>query len=219
MDFGKTITRHGGRKRASSTLISTPVRRLIRTPLQILFLWFFVHSVIIIWSGTSDIKKKSDVAVVLGNKVNPDGTLSQRLKDRLDKALEGYQEGIYPNLIVSGGLGKEGHYEGTVMRDYLVEKGIPASAIVVDNEGNNSRATAENSKKILEERAWKSVTIISHYYHISRCKLAFRQAGIEIGGNLHADFNWAWGDLWSLFREWVKLVLASNYFSLFQERK
>ena len=71
----------------------------------------------------SDELEKADVALVLGNKVEPDGTPSARLAARLDRTAELYHEGYFPLVIVSGGTGKEGYPEGTAMRDYLVNKG------------------------------------------------------------------------------------------------
>ena len=43
-------------------------------------LWFVIHSVIISIDGLNDKKINADVTIVLGNKVNENGTLSERLK-------------------------------------------------------------------------------------------------------------------------------------------
>src|SRR5262245_47660290 len=51
---------------------------------------------------------KADVALVLGSKVELDGTPSARLRARLDRTLELYRAGNFPKIITSGGLGKEG---------------------------------------------------------------------------------------------------------------
>ena len=45
---------------------------------------------------------EADVAVVLGNTVNPDGTPSRRLAARLDLAVDLYQRGLFRNVLVSG---------------------------------------------------------------------------------------------------------------------
>lgn len=47
-------------------------------------IWFFIHSIFITFDGLKDNGNNANVAVVLGNKVNEDGTLSNRLKARLD---------------------------------------------------------------------------------------------------------------------------------------
>src|SRR3989337_4345002 len=102
----------------------------------ILALWFSIHTIAILVDGLNDERIKSDVGVVLGNKVNPDGSLSERLISRLDKALELYNDSTIRVIFVSGGFGKEGFYEGTKMYDYLTENGVPKDRIIVDNVGN-----------------------------------------------------------------------------------
>lgn len=77
-----------------------------------LIVWFLIHSIYITIDGLNDKKTNADVAIVLGNKVNEDGTLSERLKARLDKSLELYNQNRVKIIIVSGGLGKEGFWEG-----------------------------------------------------------------------------------------------------------
>ncbi|WED44059.1 hypothetical protein [Legionella cardiaca] len=41
---------------------------------------------------------RSDVAIILGSKVNPDGTLSQRLAARLNKGIQLYQQELRCNI-------------------------------------------------------------------------------------------------------------------------
>lgn len=84
----------------------------------IIFSWFTVHTICIILDGINDDHIQSDAGVILGNKVNPDGTLSERLEKRCDKGIELFKDSLVKILIVSGGLGKEGYYEGTKMSEY-----------------------------------------------------------------------------------------------------
>jgi vancomycin permeability regulator SanA len=71
----------------------------------------------ILLDGLMDNVKESDVGVVLGSKVMPDGTPSARLRARLDKADELFRQGMLKYVIVSGGTGKEGLSEARVMAD------------------------------------------------------------------------------------------------------
>lgn len=65
--------------------------------------------------GLRDNARASDVGVVLGSKVMPDGTPSDRLRARLDKAADLYRQGMFGHIIVSGGTGVEGFSEAQVM--------------------------------------------------------------------------------------------------------
>ena len=52
----------------------------------------------ILLDGLTDNVTKSDVGIVLGSKVMPDGTPSARLQARLDKADELFQQGMFGSL-------------------------------------------------------------------------------------------------------------------------
>ncbi|CAO5676669.1 MAG: hypothetical protein HEEMFOPI_02038 [Holosporales bacterium] len=123
---------------------------------------------IITFDGLNDDLGKSDVAVILGNKVELDGTPSVRLQGRLEKAIQLYEKGYFDYIIVSGGFGKEGFSEAIVMKEYLLEKGIPGNNILVDEQGNDSYMTAKNTKRIMDQRGFHTVNVISQFYHITR---------------------------------------------------
>lgn len=86
------------------------MKKFFKIAFSFLGIWFLAHSIFIIFDGLNDRNSKADVAIVLGNKVNEDGTLSDRLKARLDKSIELYKNGRVKKIIVSGGLGKEGFW-------------------------------------------------------------------------------------------------------------
>lgn len=159
-----------------------------------------IHTLIITIDGLNDNLGKSDAAVVLGNKVELDGTPSARLQGRLDKAIELYEKGYFDYIIVSGGFGKEGFSEAIVMKEYLIEKGIPSDSILVDEVGNDSYMTAKNTKKIMEKMDFHTVTIVSQFYHITRTKLAFHKVGLDDVYTAHST-SYEVRDIYSLIRE------------------
>ncbi len=174
--------------------------------------WFGIHLGLIIFDGLNDNLKKADVGIVLGNKVEINGQPSNRLKSRLDKAVELYQKGFFRYIIVSGGIGKEGFDEAKVMRDYLIKNQIPSKDIILDSKGKNTYLTAINSKVIMENLSLKSALIITQYYHITRTRLAFSKVGIEQVFSAHADF-FELRDIYSLVREffgYYKYILQSK---------
>ncbi|MDB5013942.1 MAG: YdcF family protein [Daejeonella sp.] len=126
------------------------------------------------------------MGVILGNKVNGDGSLSERLKKRLDKGIELYQDSAIKLVVVSGGLGKEGFYEGTKMSEYLVLNGVPKNKIIVDNLGITTEATAKNVRSM--HLKGKSVTVITQYFHVTRTKLAFKNEGFTNVKGVHANY-------------------------------
>lgn len=160
---------------------------------------------ILISSGLNDKIGKADVALVLGNTVNTDGTPSPRLQARLDKTLELYRDGYFPTIIVSGGVGIEGYDEAKVMGDYLVSHGVPADQIIMDNEGINTSASAKKTLRILNESNKKSVLVVSQYFHLPRARLALERLAISPIYSAHANF-FEWRDIYSSLREVIAYI-------------
>ena len=150
--------------------------------------------------GINDNLHSADLAVVLGNKVNPDGTPSIMLQARLDHAAALYHQSYFKVILVSGGHGKEGYDEPSVMRAVLQEAGVPRSAIYEDDKGTTTWETARNTRLFLHRHRLKSVLIISQYFHVPRCRLAFTKFGIQPIYWSHAPF-WSIRDLYSIPRE------------------
>jgi vancomycin permeability regulator SanA len=140
------------------------------------------------------------IGVVLGNKVNEDGSLSERLEKRLEKAIELYDNQKIKLIIVSGGLGKEGYFEGDKMKEYLLSKGVKNNDIIVDNEGFNTRHTVKNIINLQKSLHFECVIVISQYFHITRTKMLFKKSGIQqVCGASPIYFEWR--DFYSVFRE------------------
>jgi len=85
------------------------------------------HFAYITIDGLRDAGTTADIAVILGSKVNEDGTLSERLSKRMECGLMLYRTNRVKKIVVSGGYGKEGFYEGDKMKDYLIKNGVPDS--------------------------------------------------------------------------------------------
>lgn len=131
--------------------------------------------------GCPETNDSLDAVVVFGNKVYPNGQPSPILKSRLDEAYKISQD-TYCNktgyIIVSGGLGKEGVYEGDAMAEYLKGLGYPADKILIDNHGDDTHQTAINASRIASEHGFHSLLLVTSYYHVLRSVYAFKQVGL-----------------------------------------
>ncbi len=160
--------------------------RWVKRIAAILVLWVTIHIIYIAVDGLRDYNGKSDVAVILGNQVHADGTLSVWLQGRVDKALALYKAGKVEKIFASGGIGAkaDGYYpEGTAMKKYLVAHGVPDSVIVADNAGQNTYLTARNFIAWNANHHYTSVTVVSQFYHITRIKYIFHKLGFA---NVHS---------------------------------
>lgn len=126
----------------------------------------------------------ADLALVLGTTVGPGNQPLPRLRVRLEAALALYRRGGCRTLMVSGGLEDDGRDEAAGMKQWLVEHGVPAAAIVEDHHGDNTRASARNARAWLDAHGQRSVVVVSQYFHLPRARLAIRQEGlVDAGGD------------------------------------
>jgi len=150
--------------------------------------------------------RPADVAIVFGNQVLADGTPSPRLVARLKAAARLRPTHQVRAWFVSGGIGREGHDETRVMRDWLVAHGVPDSAIVRDSLGLNSQLTAVHAAAWMHTHAVRRALVVTQYFHVARAVLACRRAGIDVVG-ASAPRWYEPRYLYSLAREMVALLV------------
>lgn len=136
--------------------------------------------VLIFTFGPTRYARNADCIVVFGAKVYSDGRPSEALADRVDEGVRLYKQGLAPVMVMSGALDSaHGGSEPASMRDRAIAAGVPASAIVLDEEGVNSAATVDNTRAWARPRGATRVLAVSHYYHLPRVKLLFERAGLR----------------------------------------
>jgi vancomycin permeability regulator SanA len=167
--------------------------------LGFLAVWLLVHTRCITWDGLHNSQQRADIAVILGNKVNEDGTLSECLTQRLACGLALYRAG---RLGAAAGKWRagEGSYEGDKMREYLRAQGVPDSVITVDNQGSSTQQTVRSTLRLRPKLRFRSLLAVSQLYHLSRTKMLFRQAGFAAVSGA-SPWYFEWRDIYSLMRE------------------
>lgn len=110
--------------------------------------------------------------VVLGYQLNPDGSLKKELEWRLGAALGSARK--YPKayvLCTGGGTASraEDVTEAEQMAAWLIDHGLDASRVIVENKSMTTTQNAIRSYKILRERYPEvdSVAIVSSDYHVA----------------------------------------------------
>jgi vancomycin permeability regulator SanA len=131
----------------------------------------------IVTFGRTDYRRKADAAVVLGAKVFDDGRPSFALQERLETAIELYQDGWVSYLIMSGGTGENGRSEPACMSEYAQRRGVPAARIILDEEGDNTLLSARNCGRIARQHDFRGLLTVSQFFHCARVKLIFERAG------------------------------------------
>lgn len=176
-------------------------RILLLTALPVV-LAFTLAAALIAADGLTDDIRAADVAIVPGNTVGKDGRPSARLGARLDQTVALYRRGMFPEVIVSGGVGSEGFDEAEVMKQYLVENGVPEGSVHVDSGGATTHLTARNASRMMRENGWRSAMVVSQYFHVPRMRLALKRSGVTPVFSAHAQY-FELRDVYSIAREVV----------------
>jgi len=131
-----------------------------------------------IWEqGRQEELVPADAIVVLGA-AQWNGRPSPVLQARLDRAIALYRQGYAPLLVLTGGsLAGDPFSEASAGRDYALAQGVPAEAILVEEE---SRSTAENLRgawQLLAPRQARSILLVSDAFHMGRALAIARDLG------------------------------------------
>ena len=108
------------------------------------------------------------ILVVLGNRMNDDGSFPDAMMDRLNKTLVVADD--FDKIVVTGGVANPmaGVAEADMMSEWLVENGIPMSKLVVENRSHTTKENAKYSAPIIKGLGAEEVTLLSSAKHIDR---------------------------------------------------
>jgi uncharacterized SAM-binding protein YcdF (DUF218 family) len=128
--------------------------------------------------GERDERQSADAIVVLGA-AQFNGTPSDVFEARLQHALELYQAGVAPYLVVTGGkLPADRTTEAATARTWAIAHGIPASAILSENRGRNTLESLEGVAALFREHGLTSAVFVSDQTHILRVLRMARDQGM-----------------------------------------
>lgn len=121
----------------------------------------------------------ADAIIVLGAYVHPDGTPSDILKDRLDNAVELYDADVAPKIIMSGDHGTVSYNEVQAMKQYAIDKGVPADDIFCDHAGFSTYETMHRAKNVFGA---DRVVVSTQTYHMYRALYDALGVGLDAVG-------------------------------------
>lgn len=121
----------------------------------------------------------AQVAIVPGSLVNPDGSMSLMLADRVEQAAELWKDGKVERILVSGDHGAWRYDEPTTMRFALAGLGVPQRVIFTDHAGFDTRATMERAQQIF---GVEDALVVTQGFHMRRALFLADAAGIDAEG-------------------------------------
>jgi uncharacterized SAM-binding protein YcdF (DUF218 family) len=148
--------------------------------LAVLAVVYYLFGLYQVWhSARTDEARPADAIVVLGA-AQYDGRPSPVLAARLDHALELWQQGYAPTIVVTGGKREGDRFtEATASADYLIARGVPDKAILREVQGTSTWESLAATARILRNRGLESVLVVSDPYHSLRARETARELGLD----------------------------------------
>lgn len=191
---------------------------LLRLSLTLAFLFILVYAGLLgyqLWQEYSiPAPRASQAMIVLGAQVNPNGEPSRQLLFRLEAALGEYQT-TPRTIVVCGAKGiNEPAAEASVMRDWLVNKGVNPAHVLLDDGSFNTQESIRGAQSLLPAGT-KEVLIITSDYHLPRAMAIARDLGLDPSGigspilpefwvKNHARETLAWGKYF--LNKWLPFI-------------
>jgi uncharacterized SAM-binding protein YcdF (DUF218 family) len=129
--------------------------------------------------GRRDDARPADAIVVLGARVNPDGSPGSDLTSRSYHAVDLWHQGIAPNIVCTGGYEGDRLAAAAVCGRFIAELGVPRNLIWLADGSMNTEEDAYRAAEIVRRNGWRSVVLVSHPLHLYRARWLFNRAGVN----------------------------------------
>ncbi len=193
------------------------MKRVLRT-LGLLLLAMTLTAVLVVgvlsWQinrlGSRDRAEPADVIVILGARVEADGSPSSDLLSRTYHAMDLYNAGLAPAVICAGGAGGDRLAAGAVACRFAVQElGLPAERawVVQDSDAWTTGDEATVVTDLMRSNGWQSAIVVSHPLHLYRARWLFRRAGVDV---LTSPTNTDLGRIAPPLRAWYTLREAGG---------
>jgi uncharacterized SAM-binding protein YcdF (DUF218 family) len=137
-----------------------------------------------IWDvGNHDDRPKAGAIIVLGA-AQYNGRPSQILRARVEHAIDLYEDGVAPYLIVTGGKA-EGDLttEAATARALALLRGVPEAAILSEDRGRTTLESLRGAAAILRDHDLQTAVFVSDRTHMLRVLRIARNEGITAFGS------------------------------------
>ena len=130
-------------------------------------------------ASTHDGAREADAIVVLGA-AQWNGQPSPVLQQRLDHALELYEAGLAPLIVLTGGKQEADVFtEATTGYNYLRDRGVPDEALLKEVDGTSTWDSLRATRRFLDERGVDEVVLVTDDYHAYRVEQIAEDVGFD----------------------------------------
>lgn len=122
---------------------------------------------------------RTPVALVYGAGLAPGGVPSPVLAQRLDAAIALYHEGKVGALLLSGDNSDRFHDETRAMVRYVLDRGVPRSAVEEDDAGLSTYDSSVRARTVFGVR---EAVLVTQRFHLARALFIANSVGIDAWG-------------------------------------
>lgn len=141
--------------------------------------WMVFHERNAILPAEDAPPERLDCILVLGCGVDAQGRPKPMLHDRMTVAVELYEKGWADKLLLTGDNSGPAYNEVGAMEAFALDHGVPADALLLDNEGFNTDASIRRARDIF---GMEQVVIVTQEYHLFRALFLAESYGLEASG-------------------------------------
>ena len=158
-------------------------RKLLKSALAVIMTYLLIFYTPLVWFLAEPLKitdapRKADAIVVFAGGVGESGRAGQGYLERVEYAVELYKAGYAKNIIFSSGYTYV-FKEPLVMKALAVSLGVPAEAIILEEKAGNTYENVKFSEKILKDKGWNEILLVSSPYHMRRVSMVFKKIAKE----------------------------------------
>jgi uncharacterized SAM-binding protein YcdF (DUF218 family) len=133
--------------------------------------------------GGQELAQPSDAIVILGARVNADGSPGSDLLSRTYHGMDLYNAGLASVVICAGGSGGDRLAAGAVACRFAVEAlGLPPERawVVQDRDAYDTASEAQAVAELMRQHGLRSAILVSHPLHLFRARWLFQSEGLDV---------------------------------------
>jgi uncharacterized SAM-binding protein YcdF (DUF218 family) len=117
--------------------------------------------------------------VLLGCRLGRHGAPSATAARRATRAAEAYRAGVSAHILACGGKAWSGVRETDALCGFLLQAGVPESALEREGWSRSTRQNAHFAAKLLLPRGVRRIGLVTCDWHMARALRCFEGAGFE----------------------------------------
>jgi uncharacterized SAM-binding protein YcdF (DUF218 family) len=172
--------------------------------------WLVSLASVIVW-GMRDTARPAGAIVVLGA-AQYVGHPSPVLRARLEHAVALWRKGLAPRMILTGGTGEgDTTSEAAVGRRFVVQQGVPESAVVLEAKGRTTTESMRAVAAMMHAQQNDTVILVSDPFHMLRLSILGRRLGLVplVSPTRQSPIGESWKERWAYrLSESVKAPLS-----------